>query len=67
MGFNSCFLARSTNPPLTSIRQPIPQMCEEAVECLLNQIGGQTGQKEITLPVSVERRGSTVDRTNAAL
>lgn len=67
VGFNSCFLARSTNPPLTSIRQPIPQMCEEAVECLLNQIGGQTGQKEITLPVSVERRGSTVDRTNAAL
>lgn len=59
IGFNSGFVAKATNPPLTSIRQPIQQMCEKAVECLLSQISGQTGQKEIVLPVSVERRGST--------
>ncbi len=59
VGFNSSYLATRLNPPLTSIRQPIPQMCQAAVDCLLQQIAGEKVQQETIFPVTLDRRGST--------
>ena len=61
IGFNSTFLSSSLTPSLTSIRQPIAEMCQAAVECLLRQISGERMRAEkIILPVTLDRRESTL-------
>lgn len=41
VGFDDTLLARSTTPPLTTVRQPFRQMGRRAVERLLMQISGE--------------------------
>ena len=54
-------LSSSLTPSLTSIRQPIAEMCQAAVECLLRQISGERMRaEEIILPVTLDRRESTL-------
>ncbi len=61
IGFNSTSLASSLSPALTSIRQPIPEMCQAAVDCLLKQIAGEPVMaQEIVLPVTLDCRESTL-------
>lgn len=59
-GFDGIPLSRMVRPALTTVRQPMRRMGEEAVELLVRRLGGQ-GDKEpesVTLPVSVVRRAS---------
>ena len=59
VGFDDVFMTRMMNPPLTSIRQPIPEMCEMAVDCLIKQIQGEKVPIDMVFPVTLSAREST--------
>ena len=59
VGFNDCFVSQICPIPLTSIRQPLEQMCAAAVECLICQIEGRPCEGGLLFPVSIIRRAST--------
>ena len=40
VGFDDTALMAYTDPPLTTVRQPISAMCEHAARLLLDQLGG---------------------------
>jgi len=58
-GFDGIPLSRLVRPALTTVRQPIRQLGEQAVELLVQRLGN-TGREPVslTLPVSVVRRAS---------
>ena len=59
VGFNDCIVPRICPIPLTSVRQPLDQMCLAAVDCLLSQVEGKPYEQNLVFPVSVSRRAST--------
>lgn len=59
IGFNDNGLAAMLNPPLTSVRQPLAEMCEAAVDLLIRQIKGEAVPEETVLPVALHRRESS--------
>lgn len=59
VGFNDSRLASMLTPPLTSVRQPLAEMCETAVDLLLRQISGEAVPRETVLPVTLNIRQST--------
>lgn len=59
IGFNDTYHARCMTPPLTSVRQPVPQMVDRALSILMRQIRGEKVDMSTTLPVTLSRRGST--------
>ena len=59
VGFNDNPLAAMLSPALTSVRQPLAEMCEAAVDLLIRQINGEKVPTETVLPVSLSRREST--------
>jgi DNA-binding LacI/PurR family transcriptional regulator len=61
VGFDDSPLAVHTNPPLTTVRQPISRAGDELVDVLLRLIGGQQ-EPPRTLPVELVVRGSTRPR-----
>ncbi|MEU8625150.1 LacI family DNA-binding transcriptional regulator [Streptomyces sp. NPDC048669] len=58
-GFDGIPLSRIVQPPLTTVRQPIRQLGEQAVELLVQRLNN-TGREPVslTLPVSLIRRRS---------
>ncbi|MEU1494968.1 LacI family DNA-binding transcriptional regulator [Streptomyces sp. NPDC005776] len=58
-GFDGIPLGRIVQPPLTTVRQPIRRLGEQAVELLVQRLNN-TGSEPVslTLPVSVIRRAS---------
>lgn len=58
-GFDGIPLGRIVQPPLTTVRQPIRRLGEQAVELLVERLNN-TGREPVslTLPVSVIRRAS---------
>ena len=42
MGFDDVDIANLTYPTLTTIKQPIEEMCKYAVECIAKEIKGET-------------------------
>ena len=60
VGFDDIFLSPYTNPPLTTVRQPIPELTEEAVNCFLTRKDdpGKTS-RTIKLKLHLEIRSST--------
>ncbi|MFF9506476.1 LacI family DNA-binding transcriptional regulator [Streptomyces sp. NPDC014724] len=58
-GFDGIPLSRIVRPPLTTVRQPIRQLGEQAVELLVQRLGN-SGREPVSLmlPVSVIRRAS---------
>lgn len=59
IGFNSNRIAEDLCPRLTSIRQPVPEMCEAAVHCILKQISGESIAMDTIFPVTLDVREST--------
>ena len=59
-GFDGIALSRLVRPALTTVRQPMRQMGEEAVELLVRRLTGRQDRKPVSmvLPVSVTRRSS---------
>ena len=59
-GFDGVLSSGVTEPALTTVRQPLPQMGQLAVESLLRLISAETCQpQQHTLPVELIVRGST--------
>ncbi|MFZ3572187.1 LacI family DNA-binding transcriptional regulator [Streptomyces sp. BH097] len=59
-GFDGIALSRLVRPALTTVRQPMRQMGEEAVELLVRRLSGGQDSEPVSmmLPVSLARRGS---------
>ncbi len=59
VGFDDVAAARSTDPPLTTVRQPIDDMAEALSGLLLSQIAGNArGDEHITCPTELISRES---------
>jgi DNA-binding LacI/PurR family transcriptional regulator len=59
VGFDDSVVARHTDPPLTSVYQPIEQMGQEMVRLLLAKIDGdEPADFETVLPTRLILRGS---------
>ncbi|WP_265737302.1 LacI family DNA-binding transcriptional regulator [Actinacidiphila yanglinensis] len=60
VGFDDSPLIAFTDPPLTTIRQPVPAMCQAAVNALLEEIGDTPPpHSEFTFMPELVVRGST--------
>jgi DNA-binding LacI/PurR family transcriptional regulator len=60
VGFDDSFLMNSTEPPLTTVRQPIEPMCRMAIELLVGQIAGAPMPRdELLFEPELVVRGST--------
>ncbi len=57
VGFDNTLIARSSDPPLTTIAQPIDEMCVRAVELLVGEIENEekTKQRIVMFPELVVR------------
>lgn len=62
VGFDDVYMAHMLCPSLTSIRQPVPEMCEMAVDCLIKQIHGDKVPVDMVFPVTLSARESTRGR-----
>ncbi|GLY00020.1 MULTISPECIES: LacI family DNA-binding transcriptional regulator [Actinoplanes] len=59
IGFDDSAIARHTDPPLTSVYQPVEQMGQEMVRLLLNKLDGdEPTERETVLPTRLILRGS---------
>jgi DNA-binding LacI/PurR family transcriptional regulator len=58
-GFDDLYLAQYTDPPLTTIRQPMRKMGRQAMETLFELIRGDSKQQNVKLPGELIVRGST--------
>ncbi len=58
-GFDDLHISQYLNPPLTTIRQPMPEMGRMAMEKLIALLSGNTSQQNILVPGSLVVRGST--------
>jgi len=59
VGFDDLFLASYTNPPLTTIRQPMRRMGQLAMESLVKLMNGQESVAQIHIPAEMIVRAST--------
>jgi DNA-binding LacI/PurR family transcriptional regulator len=58
-GFDDLYLAQYTEPPLTTVRQPMRQMGRLAMETLTQLMAGDHTKRNIKLPGELIVRGST--------
>jgi DNA-binding LacI/PurR family transcriptional regulator len=56
-GFDDSHVAVTTEPPLTTVRQPLERVAEAMVALLLDQIAGEP-VRSVTLPTTIVRRES---------
>ncbi|GAA4714633.1 LacI family DNA-binding transcriptional regulator [Brevibacillus fulvus] len=59
-GFDNTLLSRSTDPPLTTVAQPILDMCSQAVDLLIEEIErhNKTKQRIVMLPQLIIRKST---------
>jgi DNA-binding LacI/PurR family transcriptional regulator len=58
IGFDDVELSRHTDPPLTTIHQPIAQQAQVMVELLLARLEGRPTE-DVVLPTRLVARGTT--------
>ena len=58
VGFDDVLIASTSDPPLTTVRQPLEEMGRAAADTLLATIRGLPTEKEQLLPTSLVRRES---------
>jgi DNA-binding LacI/PurR family transcriptional regulator len=65
-GFDNTLLSRSTDPPLTTVAQPIQDMCSQVVDLLIEDIEGKskTKQRIVMLPQLITRKSTGICRSN---
>jgi DNA-binding LacI/PurR family transcriptional regulator len=60
VGFDDSFLMNCTEPPLTTVRQPIEPMCRMVIELLVGQVSGTAiTHDELLFEPELVVRGST--------
>ncbi len=63
VGFDDSPLIAFTEPPLTTVRQPVEAMATAAVDALLEEVGGNAVQRgEFMFQPELVMRGSTGGR-----
>ena len=62
VGFDDVNIATLVNPMLTTIRQPIKEMAQLAVDTILKKRGGGVMPAKVVLPVSLMKRGTTKEK-----
>lgn len=58
VGFNDVNIARLTHPALTTIHQPVEEMCEYAVDMIIKKANKETIPSKVVLPVKLIERES---------
>jgi DNA-binding LacI/PurR family transcriptional regulator len=58
VGFEDSAVARYTQPPLTTVRQPIEEMGRQATRLLLAKVAGEAGRMHLILDVELVVRAS---------
>lgn len=58
VGFNDISIAKLTVPSITTIHQPVEEMCEYAIEMIIKKAHNETIPSKIVLPVRVIERES---------
>jgi LacI family transcriptional regulator len=58
VGFDDLPIALYANPPLTTVHQPITELCAAAVKSLIDRIKNQRSAAPVRLPTSLVIRGS---------
>lgn len=58
VGFDDVELAKLTTPPLTTIHQPVDEMCKYAVSSITSQLHNEMVPIKNVLPVTLIKRGS---------
>jgi LacI family transcriptional regulator len=66
VGFDDIFFARLSNPPLTTITQPMRAIGGEAAQLLIDLIEGRPGERRRILPVRLTERASTSPQGGAS-
>ncbi len=61
-GFDGMHSSLITTPPLTTVKQPVQEMGERAVEVLLNQLTNNLKVHQVVLPVELLPRQSTLGK-----
>ncbi|OYD07403.1 LacI family DNA-binding transcriptional regulator [Paludifilum halophilum] len=61
-GFDNTLLSRSSDPPLTTVEQPVQDMCSQVVDLLIEEIEGKskTKQRIVMLPKLMIRNSTGV-------
>ncbi len=60
VGFDDSIVARHTDPPLTSVRQPVEEIGRTMTELLLREIAEPgSARRNVVLPTSLVVRDST--------
>ncbi|MFA5659456.1 MAG: LacI family DNA-binding transcriptional regulator [Oscillospiraceae bacterium] len=59
VGFDDIQIAVLTSPKLTTIHQPVEEMCKQAVEIILKKLSGEIVPLQTVLPVELIKRGTT--------
>jgi LacI family transcriptional regulator len=59
VGFNDSYVSRWASPPLTTVREPIDAMCQQAIFLLLRLVGGHDAGVGIELSTELIVRDST--------
>lgn len=64
VGYDNTLLSRSTDPPLTTVAQPIQEMCSQAVDFLIEEIEGKSKIKQriVMSPQLIIRKSTGVCR-----
>lgn len=60
VGFDDVNVASLTTPPITTIRQPVKEMAETAIELIIKSNKGEMIPTRTLLPVSLVKRGTTL-------
>mgnify|MGYP001340472939 CR=1 FL=1 len=60
VGFDNTFLSRSSDPPLTTVKQPIQDLCFQAFDMLIEEIKGESKYKQrvVLLPELIVRKST---------
>ena len=59
VGFDDVMISQITNPPISTIHQPIKEMAEAAVDMVIAASEGKMVPKRTLLPVTLVKREST--------
>ena len=59
VGYDDIRLASLTTPAITTVRQPVNEMCEKAVESIIQQLDQKYPPSRTTLGVTLVRRETT--------
>jgi len=65
VGFDDLFVSSYTAPPLTTIRQPMREMCRRAGEILLALLRGEVAEKKVKFQGALVVRESTAPARNS--